>query len=120
MVTSEDNLPQNNTGLTHSAFLILLAVADRPRHGLGIVDEIARETDDAVRLGPGTLYGTIQKLVASGLLRETSEAPDPDDHDTRRRYFLLTARGRATLRAEARQLQLIMASATRKRVLVGA
>jgi DNA-binding PadR family transcriptional regulator len=113
-------VPQDNIGLAHSAFLVLLALADRPRHGLGIVDEIARETDGAVRLGPGTLYGTIQKLTAAGLLRETRQAPDPDDHDTRRRYFLLTAKGRATLRAEARRLQLIMASATRKRVLAGA
>ena len=67
--------------LPRSTFLILLALADQPRHGLGIIDDIAERTAGDVRMGPGTLYGTLQWLLDGGLIRETAEAPDPDDDD---------------------------------------
>lgn len=106
--------------LAESSFLVMLALADRPRHGLGIADDIASETEGAVRMGPGTLYGTLQKLADAGFVREVREAPDPDDHDSRRRYFRLTPRGERVLAAEAARLRLLVATAVRKRILAGA
>lgn len=93
--------------LPRAAFLVLLALSDRPRHGLAIVDRVEDTTRGQVKMGPGTLYGTLQKLEASGLIRETKEAPDPDDHDARRRYYRLTPRGERALRAEAHSLRVL-------------
>lgn len=95
-------------GLSRSAFLVLLALADQPRHGLGIIDAVDRLTQGTVTLGPGTLYGTIRKLAAGGLIRETAAAPDPNDHDPRRRYYSLTPRGRRELTAEGARLRALV------------
>jgi DNA-binding PadR family transcriptional regulator len=103
--------------LSRSAFLILLALADRPRHGLAIIDKVAEASEGGVKLGPGTLYGTLQKLVASGLIRETAQAPDPQDDDPRRRYYELTPRGERALQAEAEHLQRLVRVAAAQRVL---
>ncbi len=103
--------------LSRSAWLILLALADQPRHGLGIMDEVDARTDGAVRLGPGTLYTTLKRLVDNGHIRETTHVPDPDDHDPRRRYYRITPRGLAALREETAQLQRLLDIAAVKRVL---
>lgn len=103
-----------DTALPRSAFLVLLALADRPRHGLAIVDTIEDTTSGRVKMGPGTLYGTLQKLQASGLIRETRDAPDPDDHDNRRRYYRLTPRGERRLKAEATDLRVLAEAAARQ------
>ena len=100
-----------NDGLSRSAFLVLLALADQPRHGLAIIDFIAAATDGTVRIGPGTLYGTLQKLSADGLIRETASAPDPDDHDPRRRYYALTAKARRELTSEAMRMRALVNAA---------
>lgn len=106
-----------DSGLSRSAFLILLAVADRPRHGLGIMDEVEDRTVGAVRLGPGTLYGTLQKLADAGLVRETAEAPDPGDDDPRRRYYRITPRGARRLREEAALMSALVRIASLKNLL---
>lgn len=103
--------------LSRSAFLILLALADQPRHGLGIVDDVEARTDGAVRLGPGTLYTMLKRLVEDGQIVETSRAPDPADDDPRRRYYRITQRGRAALRAEAQHMRRLVNVAAAKRVL---
>ena len=100
-------MPPRPPALSRSAFLVLLALADRARHGLAIVDRIDDTTNGRVKMGPGTLYGTLQKLQAAGLIRETTQPPDPDDHDTRRRYYRLTPRGERVLRAEADGLRVL-------------
>jgi DNA-binding PadR family transcriptional regulator len=105
--------------LSRSAFLVLLALADRARHGLGIIEDVEVRTEGAVRLGPGTLYGTLHKLAADGLIRETSEVPDPSDDDSRRRYYRITTRGARALRGEAERMSVLVSAAVNKRVLEG-
>jgi DNA-binding PadR family transcriptional regulator len=106
-----------DTGLPRSSFLILLALSERPRHGLGIVDEVEDASRGEVRMGPGTLYGSLQKLVQDGLIRETADAPDPDDDDPRRRYYRLTPKGERALKGEASRMRALVDAATRRRVL---
>jgi DNA-binding PadR family transcriptional regulator len=100
--------------VTSSTFYILLALADRARHGLGIADEVARRTDSEIDLGPGTLYHAIKQMLAEGLIRETPHAPDPTDDDPRRRYYAITAAGRRTLEEETRRLARLLDVAAEK------
>lgn len=108
---------RSGSGLAPSASLILLALADRPRHGLGIMDEAERFTEGAVQLGPGTLYGTLKRLVVAELVREVVDAPDPRDDDPRRRYYEITAAGRRALEEEALHLRRLVTAAIGKDVL---
>jgi DNA-binding PadR family transcriptional regulator len=99
--------------LTPAVFHILLALSDADRHGYAIAREVAAHTDDTVKLGPGTLYGTIGRLLEAGLIVETSGAGSVsrktrDDADERRRYYGLTSLGRAVARAETRRLSLLL------------
>lgn len=110
-------MASSDLGLTRPSFLILLALSDRPRHGLGIVEEVEARTGGAEKLGPGTLYGTLKRLAADRLVAETDEVPDPDDDDPRRRYYRVTEAGRAALRAEAAHLRTLVEVAVRKDVL---
>ena len=109
----------NEPALSRSSFLVLLALADQARHGLGIIEDVEVRTEGKVRLGPGTLYGTLHKLVADGLIRETAQVPDPADDDPRRRYYRITPRGSRALRAEAERMSVLVAAALDKRVLEG-
>jgi DNA-binding PadR family transcriptional regulator len=104
-------------GPSRSAFLVMLALSDQPRHGLAIIDRVAEATRGEVRLGPGTLYGTLQKLVADGMIRETHEAPDPADHDPRRRYYKLTPKAHRELKAEALRLRSLVHAAVDHQIL---
>jgi DNA-binding PadR family transcriptional regulator len=107
-------MPPRQTPLPRSAYLVLLALSDRPRHGLAIVDRIEDATQGRVKIGPGTLYGTLQKLESSGLIREVSEAPDPDDDDSRRRYYRLTPRGERALASETANLRMLVNAAAER------
>ncbi len=82
--------PESLLPLTPAVFHIMLALADGERHGYGIMQEVAALTDGALRLGPGTLYGSIKRMLADGLIEETDERPDPELDDERRRYYRLT------------------------------
>jgi DNA-binding PadR family transcriptional regulator len=77
--------PDRLLPLTPAIAQILLALADADRHGYGIMQEVARLTDGAVRMGPGTLYGTIKRMLAARLIVDTDDRPGPDDDDERRR-----------------------------------
>ena len=90
--------------LQPASFHILIALADQDRHGYAIIQDIAERTAGAVRLGAGTLYRTIQRLLDNGLIVETEERPDPDEDDERRRYYRITALGRAAAKAEVQRL----------------
>ena len=85
--------------LTPAAFQILLALADEARHGLGIVDEVESRTEGAVKLGPGSLYGTIKKLREVKFIQEADESLRPSGHDPRRRYWLGSRNGRIRLQS---------------------
>jgi DNA-binding PadR family transcriptional regulator len=106
--------------LTPAVFHILLALADDERHGYGIMQEIAQRTEGEVTLGPGTLYGTIKRLLADGLIEESGERPDPEIDDQRRRYYRLTSEGRREASAEARRLAQLVRVSRRKHLLEGA
>lgn len=102
--------------LTPAIAHILLALADQDRHGYAIMQEIERMTDGAVRMGPGTLYGTIKRMIAAGLLIEADERPDPELDDERRRYYRATPLGRAVLEAETARMAGLVSAARAKRV----
>ena len=90
--------------LTPPVFHILLALAGEERHGYGIMLDVAQQTNGALQLGPGTLYGCLKRMLAAGLVEESDERPDPSLDDERRRYYRMTALGKRAARAEAQRL----------------
>ena len=109
--------PEDFLPLSPAVFHILLALADGEKHGYGIMQEIAQQTDGSMRLGPGTLYGSIKRMLVDGLIEESAERPDPSLDDERRRYYRLTNFGQRVTRAEAQRLEQIVRLAQRKHVL---
>ena len=103
--------------LTPAVFHILLALADEERHGYGIMQDVEMRTGGKVRLGPGTLYGSIKRMMADGLIEESDERPDPTLDDERRRYYRLTPHGRRAVEAEAARLQELVHIAQVKNLL---
>jgi DNA-binding PadR family transcriptional regulator len=97
---------------------ILLALADQERHGYGIMLEVSRLTDGAATMGPGTLYGTLKRLLAAGLVEETGQRPDPELDDERRRYYRMTKLGAHVLRAETSRVSVLLDAARAKKVRV--
>jgi len=114
------NVPEPSPPLTPATFHILLALVDEERHGYAIMQEIAERTDGAVRLGPGTLYGSLKRLLEQGIVEESDERADPELDDERRRYYRITRRGITVARAEARRLEELVRSARRKKLIGGA
>ena len=109
--------PERFLPLTPAVFHILLALSDQDRHGLGVMDDVERRTGGAVLLGPGTLYGTIKRMVASKLIEESERRPAPEVDDTRRRYYRLTQLGRQVVTLEAERLEVLVGVAKDKQVL---
>src|ERR687889_110941 len=96
--------------LTPLSLAILLGLADGARHGYGIMREVERQTDGQLSPGAGSLYAALQRLQDDGLIAAVRSAPDGEPAGSRRRYYILTSRGRALARAEllrmARLIQL--------------
>ena len=90
--------------LLPAIFHILVALADEDRHGYAIIQDVAARTDGSIRLSPGTLYRSIERMLEDGLIVETDERPSPEDDDERRRYYRLTALGARVAEAEAARL----------------
>ncbi|MDB4899980.1 MAG: PadR family transcriptional regulator [Gemmatimonadetes bacterium] len=109
--------PESHLPLAPATFHILLALADAERHGYAIMQEVAERTEGTVRLGPGTLYGALKRLLEGGLVEEGGERADPELGDERRRYYRLTRRGRAVARAEARRLETMVRAARQKKLI---
>jgi DNA-binding PadR family transcriptional regulator len=109
--------PETLLPLTPAVFHILLALADTERHGYGIMQEITLRTDGKVRMGPGTLYGSIKRMLAEGLIEELGERPDPALDDERRRYYRLTGFGLRVAQAEAQRLAQLVHVAQFKQLL---
>ena len=95
--------------LAPAALHILLALAGEDRHGYGIMQEVTRQSSGQYKIGPGTLYDNLQKLMASGLVEESPHPPAHDD--PRRRYFRLTSFGRGVLSAEIGRLEVVVREA---------
>ena len=104
MPTRIDFNPESLLPLPSAAFHILVALADGDRHGYAIMQEVGRRSGGVVRLGPGTLYGAISRLLEDGIIEESEERPDPEMDDTRRRYYRLTKFGGRVLAAETDRL----------------
>ena len=111
--------PQDLLPLTPPVFHILLALAGEERHGYGIMLDVSKQTDGALQLGPGTLYGCLKRMLAAGLIEESDERPDPALDDDRRRYYRLKPLGERVVRAEAERIAVALAAAKSKRVLAG-
>jgi DNA-binding PadR family transcriptional regulator len=105
--------------LTPGVFHILLALADQDRHGYAIILDVSERTDGAMRLGTGTLYTAIARLLEQRLIEESDERPGEDEDDERRKYYRLTPFGRAVANAEARRLAALVRMA-RGRGITGA
>jgi DNA-binding PadR family transcriptional regulator len=97
--------------LPTGAVLILASLADGDRHGYAIRKDVARRTDDEVRLGVTTLYRLLAQVLDAGLVEESPRRPAPELDDERRRYYRLTPSGRRTLAAEIRRLERVLAAA---------
>jgi DNA-binding PadR family transcriptional regulator len=101
--------------LTPAVFHILLALAGGQRHGYAILKEVARQTDGQVRMGPGTLYGTLQRMMEQDLVEEARGPARPVDE--RRRYYQLTRAGRLALKAEVERMETLVRAARASRAL---
>jgi DNA-binding PadR family transcriptional regulator len=90
--------------LPSASFHILVALADEDRHGYAVIKDVAARTDGALKLSPGTLYRSIDRMVQQGLIREISSRPAREMNDERRRYYRITPFGREVAMAESRRL----------------
>jgi DNA-binding PadR family transcriptional regulator len=103
--------PENLLPLPVAMFHILVAVADQDRHGYAIMQDVAARTNGALRLSPGTLYGSIRRMLDLGLFAELNDRERPDEDDERRRYYRITAFGRSVAQAEATRLTTLLRQA---------
>ena len=111
--------PDELLPLTPAVLNILLALADKERHGYGIMREVQWRTAGKTRMGPGTLYGSIKRMLAEGLIEESDERPNPNLDDERRRYYRLTDFGRRVAGAEVERLAALVSVAREKRLPSG-
>jgi DNA-binding PadR family transcriptional regulator len=103
--------------LSTAVLHILLALAGGERHGYDIMREVETITDGKLQMGPGTLYGSIKRMLRDGLIAEADERPDPALDDSRRRYYELTDFGRRVLVAESGRLARLVEVARRRNLL---
>ena len=108
--------PEEFLPLTPAVFHVLLALADGERHGYAIMQEVAESTGGQIKMGPGTLYGTIKRLLETRLIEESDERPDPRLDDERRRYYRLSALGQRVVRAEAQRYAAMVEIARGKKL----
>jgi DNA-binding PadR family transcriptional regulator len=92
-------------------FQILVTLADQDRHGYAIMQDVANRTGGRMKLSPGTLYGSIKRMLEDGLILEVDERPDPHQDDERRRYYRLTPLGRRAAQTEADRLATLVRQA---------
>jgi len=116
-MTTTTQPPESFLPLTPAVFHILLALADGEKHGYAIMQEVEANTGGAVTMGPGTLYGSIKRMLAAGLIEESDERPDPDLDDQRRRYYRLSGLGGQVVEAEAQRLAALVSLAKAKQVM---
>ncbi len=119
MTHHEQRIPEALLPLTPTVFHILLALADGEKHGYAIMQEVETRTGGAMRLGPGTLYGSIQRMLKDDLIVEAQKRSEQAHGEERRRYYRLTSFGQRVLQAEARRLEQLVHLAQSKQVLPG-
>lgn len=111
MSTTGPNLP-----LTPAVFHILLALADGDRHGYGIMKQVEADSQGKVSMGPGTLYGSLKRMLDAGLVRESDKRVDPQMDDQRRIYYQITEIGAQALAAELERYQRIVLIAQQRKL----
>lgn len=100
--------------LTPAVFFVLFALASGERHGYAIMQETVTLSDGKFRMGPGTLYTTIQRLLELALIEEVPDPAEQDKRDSRRRYYRLTGQGRLLLGAEINRMNAVLQLAREK------
>ena len=112
MATNPANAP-----LTPAVLHILLALSAKESHGYGIMKKVQEDSQRKVKMGPGTLYGSLGRMIDAGFIRESDKKVDPDMDDQRRVYYSITGLGRKALAAELRRYHEVVALAKRKTLL---
>ena len=107
---------QEQTPLTPAVLHILLALSTEERHGYGVMKQVERESHGKVKMGPGTLYGSIGRMIEAGLIRESDKRRDPAIDDERRIYYAISGLGRQALEAELDRYREVVAVATEKHI----
>ena len=105
-----------NTPLTPAVLHILLALSTQERHGYGIMKQVESDSQGKVKMGPGTLYGSIGRMIDAGLIRESDKRVDREMDDERRIYYEITGIGREALAAELERYRELVAVAKRKQL----
>jgi DNA-binding PadR family transcriptional regulator len=106
--------------LPTAVFHILIALADRDRHGYSIMQDVAARTGGKVQLSAGTLYSSIRRMLEQGLIEELADSPDPSNTDERRRYYRLTRFGKRAAAAEVDRLDAMVKQARATGLVPGA
>jgi len=105
--------PEELLPLTPAEFQVLLALAGGERHGYALMQDVRAQTNEQIRLGPGTLYTLLDRLLTSGIIEESPRRPEQNE-DQRRRYYRLSGLGRQVLEAEAQRLESLIRAARRR------
>jgi DNA-binding PadR family transcriptional regulator len=119
MPNADQTAPESLLPLTPAVFHILLALADGEKHGYAIMQEVEARTNGTMHMGPGTLYGAIQRMLKDNLVVEVPKHSEYAPGDERRRYYQLTGFGQRVVQAEARRLEQLVQVAQSKRILPG-
>lgn len=104
----------NNTPLTPAVLHILLALSARERHGYGIMKQVELDSQGKVKMGPGTLYGSLGRMIEAGLIHESNKKVDPEMNDERRVYYKITGLGQKSLAAELERYRDVVAIAKKQ------
>ena len=105
-----------NVPLTPAVFHILLALSSGERHGYGIMKQVETDSQGKVSMGPGTLYGSLKRMLDAGLVKESDKRVDPEMDDERRIYYQLTGVGAQALKAELERYQRIVTIAQQRKL----
>jgi len=106
----------SNAPLTPAVLHILLALSIEERHGYGIMKQVESDSQGKVKMGPGTLYGSLGRMTEAGLIRESDKKVDPELDDERRVYYRIAALGQAALAAELERYREVVAVAKKKQL----
>ena len=107
---------KSNAPLTPAVLHILLALAASDRHGYAVMKQVEADSHGKVKMGPGTLYGSLARMIEAGLIRESDRRVDPEMDDERRVYYRLTGAGRSALAAELERYRDVVALSRRRRL----
>ena len=108
---------KNKKPLTPAVLHILLVLSIRERHGYGIMKQVEADSQEKVNMGPGTLYGSIGRMIEAGLIHESDKKIDAKLDDERRIYYKITGLGKRTLAAELERYREVVGVARQKRLV---